>query len=111
MVAASRDVVVSGNLVADNADGIAAIQQDRGLGPEGEYVLDNLLVTGNEITMRQGHTGVVTDAVGYEVFDRNLVFAENTYVAVSGEHYAWDDRLMDRLGWLSAGQGVGSVWQ
>ncbi len=110
LIAASRDVAVTNNLVADNADGIAGIQQDRGSGPEGPYLLQNVSVTGNDISMRQGQTGVVADTSDFVVSDRNLTFAENTYHSVSGDSYVWGDDLWDREGWQAVGQGVGSVW-
>jgi parallel beta-helix repeat protein len=111
LIAASRDVEVSGNVVADNADGIAGIQQERGSGLDGPYLLQNVTVTGNDISMADGQTGVVADVADAGVFvDRNIVFAENTYRSVSGIRYAWGGDLLERGDWLVTGQGVGSVW-
>ncbi|MEA2000979.1 MAG: right-handed parallel beta-helix repeat-containing protein [Actinomycetota bacterium] len=111
LIAASSDVVVMGNDVAGNADGIAGIQQDRGAGAFGAYLLQNLAVDGNTISMDEGHTGIVADTRDDDVFvDRDLSFANNTYVDVVGIRFAWAGQLLDEEGWRATGQGMGSVW-
>lgn len=111
LIAASRDVIVTSNLVSDNADGIAGIQQDRGSGPEGPYLLQDVSVTGNDISMSQGQMGAVADTSEFAFTTRSITFTENTYRLVSGASYAWDGELLDRRGWQAVGQGVGSVWR
>jgi parallel beta-helix repeat protein len=111
LIAASRDVEVIENTVAGNADGIAGIQQERGAGPFGPYLLQNVVVTGNTISMEQGETGVVEDTGGDDVFtERDISFGGNTYNDVTGPRFAWGGRTLDQRGWLAIGQGVGSVW-
>lgn len=111
LIAASSDVVVLNNDVAGNADGIAGIQQDRGTGAFGPYLLQNLTIEGNTISMDEGQTGVVADTGDDEIFvDRNLTFGTNTYVDVVGLRFAWAGQLLDEQGWRATGQGMGSVW-
>jgi parallel beta-helix repeat protein len=111
LIAASNDVEVYGNTVTGNADGIAGIQQDRQDGPRAPYLLENVDINNNTITMNQGQTGVVTDTGSEEVFtSRNLVFYENTYVDTRGRRFAWEGRSLDQNGWQAAGQGIGSSW-
>lgn len=110
LVAASRDVEILNNQVAGNADGIALIQQDRGAGVDGPYLLDNITVADNEIAADGGQTGLVADTGDGSVFDRNIVFSGNTYSSDDEPRFAWNEQTLDFAGWLAAGQGVGSVW-
>lgn len=111
LIAASSDVEIIDNDVVGNADGIAGIQQERGAGPFGRYLLQNVKVTGNTISMEEGETGVVEDTGADGVFtDRDISFGGNTYKDVTGRRFAWDGRVLDRRGWLAIGQGAGSVW-
>ena len=111
LVAASADVEVHGNLVRNNADGIAGIQQERGDGPAGPYLLQNVRVHENTIEMAEGQTGVVDDTGSGSVFtDRGIVFSGNTYVGVEGRRFAWNGRSLDRNGWLATGQDADAQW-
>ncbi len=112
LVAASRDVEVYENRVFDNADGIAGIQQERGEGPDGPRLLQNLSVYNNTVRTELGQTGVVEDIGSSAVFtERNLVFTANTYVDALGDRFAWGGQSLDREGWLAVGQDTGAVWQ
>lgn len=111
LVAASINVEIYDNQVIDNADGIGGIQQERNDGPAAPYLLENIAVYGNTIRMPEGQTGVVDDTGSDAVFtDRNIVFRDNTYLDLSGRRFAWDGRVLDRRGWLAAGQGEGAQW-
>lgn len=80
LVAASPNVEVYGNVVKENADGIAAIQQNRGSGAHGAYVVENLHVHGNTITMPSGQTGLAQDVGDTSFFtSRNNRFQGNSY--------------------------------
>ncbi len=109
LVAASSGVDVHDNVVTENADGIAGIQQDRQ--DNGElYRLEDLHVYDNTITMWYGQTGVVQDMGDPSVFtDRNIVFENNTFVGAGHKAFAWDDRELDWSGWQATGQGRGST--
>ncbi len=109
LVAASTDVEVYDNVVTNNADGIAGIQQVRE-NSDGPWLLADLYVHNNTITMWYGQTGVVEDVGDDTLFtDRNLVFENNTYVGAGHEAFAWDGWDLSWDAWLETGQGVGSV--
>jgi parallel beta-helix repeat protein len=111
VIAASEGVQVIGNEVRGNANAIAGVQQDRGDGPRGPYLLDRLKVTDNVVEIGTGMTGVVEDVGDPSVFDRELVFEGNVYVGPVGESYAWMGRKLDRRGWQSFGQDVNGTWR
>ena len=56
MVAGSQDVEIYGNILEDNYNGITLIQQDRGSGALGPYLLRNVSVHDNTV-VRSGRTG------------------------------------------------------
>ncbi len=105
LIAASEDVEVTNNTVAGNADGIAAIQQDRSEDSGGPYYLSNLWVHHNTITMETGQSGLVEDFDDDAVFtSRNNRFDFNTYLQADGRAFAWDGRDLTWSGWNRAGQ-------
>jgi parallel beta-helix repeat protein len=105
LIAASADVEVSNNVVSGNADGIAAIQQDRSQDSGGPYFLSNLWVHHNTVTMDTGQTGLVEDVDDRSVFtDRNNRFEDNTYLKASGRAFAWDKKSLTWSQWVAAGQ-------
>ena len=112
LVAASSNVEVHHNTVSDNANGISGIQQDRQSSQTGKYLLEQLFVHDNTITMGQGSVGVVEDTGDRAVFtERNNRFASNTYLGPTGDQYFWDGRKLDRTGWQAAGQDVDGTWE
>jgi parallel beta-helix repeat protein len=112
LVAASSKVEVHHNTVSDNANGISGIQQDRQSSQTGKYLLEQLFVHDNTITMGQGSVGVVEDTGDRAVFtERNNRFASNTYLGPTGDQYFWDGRKLDRTGWQAAGQDVDGTWE
>ena len=112
LIAASSDVEVYGNVVNDNENGITGIQQDRGDGPYGPRLLTNLYVHDNTLTLGGGHVGIVEDVGDDAVFtDGANRFEANTYIDVDGRNYRWDDRRLDRNGWMEAGQDVDGTWR
>ncbi len=112
LIAASSDVEVYDNRVIDNADGIAGIQQERGSGPDGPRLLENVSIYDNTVRMSEGQTGVVEDVGDEMVFsERSIIFSGNTYLDAAGRRFAWDGRSLDRRGWLATGQDEGSEWQ
>jgi hypothetical protein len=100
------DVEVYGNTVEDNAHGVAAIQQDRGAGRLGPFVVLNLWVHDNTIAMPTGMTGVVQDLGSQTVFSEgNNRFTTNTYRLTGNPRpFAWLDGLRTELEWTAYGQ-------
>ena len=79
-VASSRNVEVVGNILVNNGNGITATQQNRGSGTGGPWLVENLNVHDNDVTMFEGQTGIVQDVGDHAVFvSRNNRFENNTY--------------------------------
>jgi hypothetical protein len=118
LIGVSRDVEVVGNTVEDNRHGVTAFQRtDRGGGVYGPYVLANLHVHGNTVTMRRGVTGVATggwqrlvDRATYE--RRGIRFWSNQYrlLGAGDEWFRWRGgrRTVDE--WRRFGQDSGSTF-
>jgi hypothetical protein len=113
LVAGSPDVEISENVVEDNANGIAAIQQDRGSGAHGPYVVENLRVLNNRVRMRTGNSGLAQDNGDRSVFtSRNNRFDHNHYdLGPNATHFHWADRWLDERGWRSYAQDVDGTFR
>jgi hypothetical protein len=113
LVAASPNVEIYGNTVEGNADGIAAVQQDRGSGRYGAYQLANLWVHDNTVTMSQGLTGVVEDIDDPSVFtSRNIRFTNNRYrFLVDDYFFTWQDDDRSDAQWKSYGMDVTGTFE
>jgi parallel beta-helix repeat protein len=80
VIAGSPNVEIYGNIVEDNAGGIAAAQQRRGTGAYGPWEISNLWVHDNTVRVAQGYTGLVQDIGDTSYFtSRNNRFDRNTY--------------------------------
>ncbi len=110
LVAASSGVEVYGNEVRNNTNGISGIQQDRGEGPLGPYLLDDLDVHDNIIELGGGAMGVVEDA-DPTVFQRTIRFDANIYEGAVGQGYRWDGGRLTRTGWQRAGFDENGIWR
>jgi parallel beta-helix repeat protein len=89
MVAGSQDVQIHGNVLVDNYNGITLIQQDRGSGSLGPYLLQDVSVEDNTV-VRSGRTGAAQDVGDPSIFStRNLSFESNDYESVGG--FSWAD--------------------
>jgi parallel beta-helix repeat protein len=111
MVSASQDVEVYGNTVEGNANGITAVQQARGSGSYGEYLVRNVYVHDNRVTMRSGRSGIAQDVGDNAVFtSRNNRFAHNTYtLGTNSRPFEWMNAQITESQWKSYGQdAVGS---
>jgi hypothetical protein len=106
VIAASPDVEVYGNLVEDNANGIIGIQQDRGAGALGPWLILNLWVYDNRVRMHVGHTGLVTDTGDMAIFrSRNNHFDRNSYfLGDAARYFTWMDDDRTEAEWRSYGQ-------
>lgn len=79
---------------SEKGNGITLIQQDRGEGRFGTFLVQNVYVHDNIIDLsRGGKMGAVKDFGGKEIFTtRNNKFINNTYVFGSNVNaFAWDD--------------------
>ena len=104
LVAASQDVEVANNTVYANGDGIAGIQQDRQGSDDEVWILDNLWVHDNVVTMTAGQTGVVQDVDDPTIFiERNLRFEDNTYFDSNHDAFAWGNRDISWVEWNASG--------
>ena len=110
LVAASSGVEVYGNEVRNNTNGISGIQQDRGGGPLGPYLLDDLDVRDNIIELGGGAMGVVEDA-DPTVFQRSIRFDANIYEGTVGQGYRWDGDRLTRTGWQREGFDENGIWR
>ena len=87
----SRDVTVSGNVVSDNAAGVAVRNDHRP-----PYETRNVTVTGNEIRMSTGRTGLVDTTKNAALFtSHGITFSNNTYVVPhpNARWFEWSDQL------------------
>jgi parallel beta-helix repeat protein len=104
MVAASQDVEITGNVLVDNFNGITLIQQDRGSGSLGAYLLRDVSVEDNTV-VRSGRTGAAQDVGDPSVFaTRNLTFQNNDYQDVAG--FSWADRSLAWRQWRDHGMDL-----
>jgi parallel beta-helix repeat protein len=106
----SPNVVVTGNRLKGNADGIGGIQGERdGLKPENcQLELRDLLVEGNTIDMADGYTGIVTNQTGAVFTSWGNRFRNNDYELSpsNGEFFRWSNGSHLTLKeWKAAGQG------
>jgi hypothetical protein len=102
LVASSSGVEISGNAVLDNDGGIVAIQEDRGGGRLGEFLLDTLVVRRNLVSYSEGFTGVLDQVGGGDIFRRSITFSANTYMVSSvSRPFAWGGRYLTPTQWLS----------
>jgi parallel beta-helix repeat protein len=106
LIAHSPDVEVAGNVVEDNYNGIAGIQQNRGTGQYGPRILQNLWVHDNIVRMSRGRSGV-GDGTGTGAYSRNNRFDRNTYtLAGTAKYFAWIGGAVSDTEWRNAGQDV-----
>ena len=108
MVAGSQDVEIYGNVLVDNFNGITLIQQDRGSGSLGPYLLRDVSVEDNTV-VRSGRTGAAQDVGDESIFTtRNLIFENNDYEDVHG--FSWADETLGWRGWRGYGMDTtGSI--
>jgi parallel beta-helix repeat protein len=103
-IAASSNVEVYGNTVTGNGNGISLIQQNRGSGTRGAWIVQNVNVHDNTIS-GSGYTGAVQDMNDNSIFtSRNNRFQHNTYHSPTG--WAWnnDNQIGSFSTWQSYGQ-------
>ena len=115
-LSASTPLIISGNTVTDNYNGISLIQSPRA-GCTGQRIawygpckIQNVLVENNWITMTQGATGAYQDGAGDGLFAKQdgNVFQNNHYCVPSVAHpndgytygwFAWMNDWLDFSSW------------
>ncbi len=116
-LSASSPLIISGNIVTNNYNGISLIESPRagcipthGLPWYGPCKVQNVLVENNWITMTQGATGAWQDGEGNGIFtSQNNVFRDNHYCVASaippidGYTFGW-------FGWMNNWLDF-STWQ
>ena len=111
LIAHSPDVEVAGNLVEDNYNGIAGIQQNRGTGQYGPRILQNLWVHDNIVRMSRGKSGV-GDGTGTGAYTRNNRFDRNTYtLSGTAKYFSWMGGALSDGEWRNAGQDSGGTFK
>lgn len=104
LIAHSPNVEVAGNVVEDNYNGIAGIQQNRGTGQYGPRILENLWVHDNIVRMSRGRSGV-GDGTGTGAYTRNNRFDRNSYtLGGTAKYFAWIGGTLSDADWRNAGQ-------
>jgi hypothetical protein len=105
-------ILITGNTVQSNSDGIALIQQDRTefATPWGDsHWVENVAVTGNTVHISEGLNGAVRDSATNGIFSRNNTFENNTYTApTTCSRFAWDDGERTFAAWQGYGHDTPS---
>ncbi|WP_405057730.1 right-handed parallel beta-helix repeat-containing protein [Kribbella sp. NBC_01505] len=102
----SSDVTIRGNSVSGNVNGITVQSRTRGTGPWGAYVLRDIAITGNTVTMTGGTqaTGMVQNTAS-PVPAGEVEFSGNRYVldALGAKRFAKFGTKLTADGWQDAG--------
>ncbi|MFF1823062.1 right-handed parallel beta-helix repeat-containing protein [Kribbella sp. NPDC058245] len=102
----STGVTIRGNSVSGNVNGITVQSRTRGTGPWGAYVLRDIAITGNTVTMTGGTqaTGIVQNTAS-PVPAGEVVFSGNRYVldALGAKRFAKAGTKLTADGWQDAG--------
>jgi hypothetical protein len=113
LVAASggSGLEIVGNTVEDNEHGIALVQQPRGSGAHGPYLVQNVHVHDNTIRMPRGMSGGVQDANDDAIFtSRNNRFDRNTYYLAPSGHFAWMNGERTEAEWRGYGMDTNGTF-
>ncbi|HWC07269.1 MAG TPA: right-handed parallel beta-helix repeat-containing protein [Gemmatimonadota bacterium] len=108
-VSSSSDVEIYGNRVENNARGITAVIQNRGIGSLGRYEVRNLFVHDNDIAMDTGWTGL-GEGVGDDSYytDKNNRFERNRYrIDSRSRAFMWQKQELTLEEWQAYGHDDG----
>jgi parallel beta-helix repeat protein len=110
----STNVRIRNNTVSGNVNGISIQSRNRGDGPWGPYLLRNVQVTGNQVTMTGGtqSTGIVQNS-GAEIPAGTLTFTSNRYQLdqLAAKRFARLGTKLTADGWRRAGMDTGSSFE
>jgi hypothetical protein len=117
-VVSSRNTEVYGNILVDNWQGITGLNDHRGTGIHGPWVLTGLNVHDNNVTSRindqgGGRTGVV-DTVNDDAYlpSSNNRFQRNSYIlGASPAYFMWAGQNLNESEWRAAGQDTTGSFQ
>lgn len=96
VLAAVQDTEVYGNTIEGNYNGVTMLQQNRGDGDQGPYLVQNNYVHNNTIT-NSGTTGAAQDISDPAIYYSNNVYAYNTYVGTN--RWKWESGTMSLSEW------------
>ncbi len=112
LISSSSNVEVVGNTVEDNAHGINGIDQQRGAGRHGPWVLQNLYVHHNEV--RAGDYGKAAGIAGdVALFTpaRSIRYENNTYfLGRNVWPFEWNSKGLAEAGWRGVGQDAAGTF-
>jgi parallel beta-helix repeat protein len=114
VIQSSGNVEIYDNRVFMNGDGITLIQSDRGSGLYGPFVVQNVSVRHNTITMCDGWTGAGrTENTDTSIYDGSNRFEHNAYHvdARSSKRWFWQDTDIDRSAWRNYGNDTTGVFR
>ncbi len=109
----SSNVQVRDNVVANNVNGIAIQSRTRGSGPWGTNVLRDIVVSGNQVTMRGGTTatGMVQNS-GAAIPAGEVTLNNNTYIldSLAADRFQRTGQWYTAKQWQSSGQDSTSLF-
>ncbi|MDX2973898.1 right-handed parallel beta-helix repeat-containing protein [Kribbella solani] len=109
----SSNVQVRDNVVANNVNGISIQSRTRGSGPWGTNLLRNIVVSGNQVTMRGGTTatGMVQNS-GAAIPDGTVTLNDNVYIldSLTTDRFQQTGQRYTAKQWQSTGQDKTSTF-
>jgi parallel beta-helix repeat protein len=109
----SSNVQVRDNVVANNVNGIAIQSRTRGSGPWGTNLLRDIVVSGNQVTMRGGTaaTGMVQNS-GAVIPVGEVTLNRNTYIldSMTAQRFQKTGRWYTAKQWQTTGQDTTSTF-
>jgi hypothetical protein len=95
------------------SDGIGLIEQARGSGVQGPYILQNIYVHDNNIDMSAGgQTGAVEDNGDTALFTRNIKFDRNNYTLGNNTNaFEWNNGQGGKAFWQSFGLDLNGTFK
>jgi parallel beta-helix repeat protein len=109
----SSNVQVRDNVVANNVNGISIQSRTRGSGPWGTNVLRDIVVSGNQVTMRGGTTatGMVQNS-GAAIPAGEVTLDDNVYIldSLAAERFQKTGQWYTAKQWRATGQDTDSAF-
>jgi hypothetical protein len=117
-VVSSRNVEVTGNTLVDNWQGITGLNDHRGSGNYGPWVLANLYVHDNFVTSRINESGGgrsgALDTVNHDAYltGANNRFLRNNYVlGANSSYFVWMGQDLSESQWRGYGFDTAGTFQ
>jgi hypothetical protein len=117
-IVSSRNVEVYGNTLVDNWQGITGLNDHRGSGNHGAYVITNMNVHDNTVTslINEGGGGRIglVDTVGTDVFlpAANNRFQRNSYtLGTNATYFTWMGQNLNESEWRAYGLDTTGTFQ